>query len=133
MGRGARRWRDALISIQVAVTVTVLIAAGLLLRSFATLRSVDLGFEHARLFTAQVVLPEVRYRTPEDYASFARLWIERLKTIPGVEQAAVTNSLPLAFNVLTSVQFDVAGQPEEHLAGARAVAGDYFDAMGLRM
>jgi putative ABC transport system permease protein len=133
MGRGARRWRDALISIQVAVTVTVLIAAGLLLRSFAALRSVDLGFEHARLFTAQVVLPEARYRTADDYARFAQAWVERLKTIPGVEEAAVTNSLPLAFNVLTSVRFDVAGQPEEHLAGGRAVAGDYFDAMGLRM
>ena len=133
MGRGARRWRDGLIGIQVAVTVTVLIAAGLLLRSFAALRSVDLGFEHARLFTAQVVLPEARYRTAEDQARFAQAWIERLKTIPGVEQAAVTNSLPLAFNVLTSVQFDVAGQPEEHRAGGRAVAGDYFDAMGLRM
>ena len=45
------------------MTVTVLIAAGLLLRSFAALRSVDLGFDHARLFTAQVVLPEARYRT----------------------------------------------------------------------
>ena len=133
MGRGARRWRDALIAIQVAVTVTVLIAAGLLLRSFAALRSVDLGFEHARLFTAQVVLPEARYRTREDYTRFAQAWIERLKTIPGVEQAALTNSLPLAFNVLTSVRFDVAGQPEEHLAGGRAVAGDYFAAMGLRM
>jgi putative ABC transport system permease protein len=133
MGRGARRWRDALIAVQVAVTVTVLIAAGLLLRSFAALRSVDLGFEHARLFTAQVVLPEARYRTREDYARFAQAWIERLKTIPGVEHAAVTNTLPLAFNVLTSVRFDVAGQPEEHLAGGRAVAGDYFDAMGLHM
>ena len=133
MGRGARRWRDALISIQVAVTVTVLIAAGLLLRSFSALRSVDLGFEHARLFTAQVVLPEARYHTAEDYTRFVRAWIDQLKAIPGVEQAAVTNSLPLAFNVLTSVQFDVAGQPEEHRAGGRAVAGDYFAAMGLRM
>jgi putative ABC transport system permease protein len=133
MGRGARRWRDALISIQVAVTVSVLIAAGLLLRSFAALRSVDLGFEHARLFTAQVVLPEARYRTPEDYTRFARAWIDRLKTIPGVEQAAVTNTLPLAFNLLQSVEFEVAGQPEEHRAGGRAVAGDYFEAMGLRM
>jgi len=80
-----------------------------------------------------VVLPEARYGTAEDQARFARMWIERLKTIPGVEQAAVTNSLPLAFNVLTSVQFDVAGQPEEYRAGGRAVAGDYFDALGLRM
>jgi putative ABC transport system permease protein len=133
MGRGARRLRDTLIAVQVAVTVTVLIAAGLLLRSFAALRSVDLGFAHARRFTAQVVLPETRYHTADDYTRFARAWVERLKTIPGVEQAAVTNTLPLAFNVLTSVRFDVAGEPEEHLAGGRAVAGDYFAAMGLRM
>ncbi len=133
MGRDAGHWRDVLVGLQVAMTVMVLIAAGLLLRSFAALRAIDLGFEHSRLVTAQVVLPETRYRTKEDYARFAALWIERLRAIPGVEMAAVTNSLPLAFNVLTSVQFDIRGQSEEHLAGGRAVAGDYFDALGLRM
>lgn len=131
MGRGAGRWREALIGLQVALTATVLISAGLLLKSFALLRSVDLGFEHARLLTAQVVLP--RDRTPEECARFAGLWIDRLKSIPGVEQAAVTNSLPLAFNLLMEVQFAVPGQAEEPRAGARAVTGDYFDAMGLHM
>lgn len=133
MGRGARGWRDALAGLQVALTVTVLIAAGLLLKSFAALRAVDPGFERSRLVTAQVVLPETRYRTEEDHARFASMWIERLRALPGVEMAAVTNSLPLAFNVLTSVQFDLGGQSGERLAGGRAVAGDYFRALGLRM
>jgi putative ABC transport system permease protein len=133
MGHGAGRWRDALASLQVAVTVTVLIAAGLLLKSFTALRATELGFEHERIFTAQVALPERRYGTPEDQTRFVRFWTDRLKGIPGVEQAAVTNSLPLAFNLLQTIQFVVSGEPEEQQAGARAVGGDYFGVLGLRM
>ena len=59
--------------------------------------------------------------------------MESLKRIPGAQSAALTNTLPLAFNVLTEVQFDVSGQADEHRAGGRAVMGDYFEALGLRM
>jgi predicted permease len=129
----AGRWREALIGLQVATTATLLIGAGLLVKSFTTLRSVDLGFEPDHLFTAQVALPESRYSTGEDRTRFARLWVESLKRIPGARSAAVTNSLPLAFNLLTDVQFDVSGQSDEHRVGGRAVMGDYFEALGLRM
>jgi predicted permease len=137
-GRGgtvpsAGRWREALIGLQVATTATLLIGAGLLVKSFTTLRSVDLGFEPDHLFTAQVALPESRYSTGEDRTRFARLWVESLKRIPGARSAAVTNTLPLAFNLLTNVQFDVSGQSDEHRVGGRAVMGDYFEALGLRM
>lgn len=137
-GRGgsvqsAGRWREALIGLQVATTATLLIGAGLLAKSFTTLRSVDLGFERDHLFTAQVALPESRYSTNEERVRFTRLWVERLKGIPGAHNAAVTNTLPLAFNVLTDVQFAVSGQTKEQRAGGRAVMGDYFEALGLRM
>jgi predicted permease len=129
---GAGRWRGVLIALQVATTATLLIGAGLLVKSFTTLRSVDLGFDRDHLFTAQVALPHSRYKTDADYARFAQLWVERLKRIPGARSAAVTNTLPLAFNMLTNVQFDVSGQTE-HRVGGRAVMGDYFKALGLRM
>ena len=129
---GAGRWREALIGLQVATTATLLIGAGLLVKSFTTLRSVDLGFERDHLFTAQVALPESRYKTDQDRTRFAQLWVERLKRIPGARSAAVTNTLPLAFNLLANVQFDVSGQTE-HRVGGRAVMGDYFQALGLRM
>jgi putative ABC transport system permease protein len=133
MGRGAGRWRDALIGFQVALTATLLISAGLLLKSLAALRSIDLGFERAHVTTAQVVLPESRYRTPKECTRFAELWVDRLRSIPGVERAAVINSLPLAANFALSVQFSLSAHGEEYRAAGRTVAGDYFDAMGLRM
>jgi putative ABC transport system permease protein len=137
-GRGgtmpaAGRWREALIGLQVATTATLLIGAGLLAKSFVTLRSVDPGFKHDNLFTAQVALPERRYRTEDDRIRFARAWVESLKRIPGAQSAAITNSLPLAFNVLWDVQFAVSGLGVEHRTGGRAVMGDYFEALGLRM
>jgi putative ABC transport system permease protein len=133
MERNAGRWRNALIGVQVAMTAMVLISAGLLLKSFAALRSIDLGFEHARIFTAQVVLPESAYSKPDDQTRFALSWIGRLEAIPGVEGAAVTNSLPLAANVLITLSFSIPGQAEDQLAGGRSVAGNYFEVMGLHM
>ena len=127
------RWRDALIVLQVATTSTLLVGAGLLAKSFVTLRSVDPDFEHDHLFTAQVALPESRYGTDEDRIRFARSCLESLKRIPGAQSAAITNSLPVDFNALWDVQFDVSGQGDEHRAGGRAVMGDYFEALGLRM
>jgi hypothetical protein len=59
--------------------------------------------------------------------------VESLKRIPGARSAAVTNTLPLAFDLIANVQFDVSGQAEEHRVGGRAVMGDYFEALGLRM
>jgi len=129
----ASRWRECLICLQVATTTTLLIGVGLLAKTFITLRSIDLGFERDNLFTAQVALPERRYSTDEDRIRFARSWVESLQRIPGAQNAALTNTLPLAFNVLTDVQFDVSGQPDEHLAGGRAVMGDYFEALKLRI
>ena len=59
----AGRWREGLIILQVSTTLTLLIGAGLLAKSFMRLRSVDLGFAHENLFTAQVALPETRYES----------------------------------------------------------------------
>ncbi|HSW51476.1 MAG TPA: ABC transporter permease [Bryobacteraceae bacterium] len=133
MGRGAGRWREVLIGLQVALTATMLVSAGLLLKSLAALHSIDLGFERTGLFTAQVVLPESRYRKPEERARFAARLVDRLKSIPGVSQAAIINSLPLAANLVMSLQFSITGQAEESKAYGRAVVGNYFDALSLRM
>jgi putative ABC transport system permease protein len=80
----AGRWREVLICLQVATTTTLLIGAGLLAKTFVTLRSIDLGFERDNLFTAQVALPESRYSTDEDRIWFVRSWVESLQSIPGV-------------------------------------------------
>ena len=132
LGPAARRWSGALVALEVGVTAMVLVSAGLLLKSFLSLRSLDLGFAREGLMTAQVVLPDERYAKDEGRARFVAEWLARLNAIPGVAGCAVTNSLPLAFNLLMDVSFRVPGQPQRY-AGGRAVAGEYFQVMGLRM
>ena len=133
MSRRSRRWTSSLVGMQVAVTTVVLITAGLLFKSFTLLRSLDVGFARERILTAQIVLPEARYATAGDQALFAQAWIGRLNSIPGIEAAAVTNSLPLAFNLLLSLDVNVPGIDGEQRVGARAVRGRFFDVMGLQM
>jgi putative ABC transport system permease protein len=131
LGPAARRWSGALVAIEMGVTVMVLVSAGLLLKSFLSLRSLDPGFAREGITTAQVVLPGESYGN-DAQTRFAGEWLARLNAIPGVTGCAVTNTLPLAFNLLMDTSFRVPGQPERE-AGARAVAGDYFQVMGLRM
>lgn len=128
-----RRWNGALVGVQVAITTVVLVTAGLLFKSFALLRSLDPGFARERILTAQVVLPEARYPGKRDQARFAREWTARLNSIPGVEAAAVTNSMPLAFNFLLSLDVAVPGLDGVQNVGARAVTGRFFDVMGLQL
>jgi predicted permease len=133
MTQHGRRWASGLVGIQVAVTTVVLITAGLLFKSFALLRSLDPGFAQEQILTAQIVLPEARYPVARDQAVFAQAWVGRLNAIPGIEAAAVTNSLPLAFNFLLSLDVNVPGIDGEQNVGARAVTGRFFDVMGLQL
>ncbi|HUA60315.1 MAG TPA: ABC transporter permease [Verrucomicrobiae bacterium] len=125
-------FRAALIAAQVAVTFVLLIGAGLLLRSFLLLRAVDPGYRTQRLLTAEVVLPEKTYPQKEQQAAFAGRFLERVQAIPGVESAALTNSLPLRYSFLLSVDFSIQGSPEQ-LVYCRTVTPDYFRTMGISL
>ncbi len=131
MSRGSRRWADGLVAVQVGLTAVVLMAAGLLLKSFLLLRHVDIGVAREHIITASVDLPEARFKTREDRARFAGAWLERLHAIPGVSAAAVSNSLPLRYTTLLDVLIRMPGGPEQKVGG-RAVGGAYFQAMGMR-
>ncbi len=130
--RRGSAFRGTLVAAQVAATFVLLIATGLLLRSFLLLRAVDPGTRPDRLLTAQVVLPAKTYGTKQLQAGFADRFLERLNAIPGVESAAITNSLPLAGNFLLTVDFDIGGEAEKETY-CRAITADYFRAMGIAM
>jgi len=129
--RGAA-FRGALVGAQVAATFVLLISTGLLLRSFLLLRAVDPGTRPERLLTAQVVLPAKTYGTKELQAAFAERFAGRLNALPGVDSAAITNSLPLAGNFLLTVDFDIDGAAERETF-CRAITPGYFRAMGIAM
>jgi hypothetical protein len=93
---GRRRARGLLIVTQTALAVVLLVGAGLLARSFAHLRSVDLGFETGRRLTFSVSLPEVRYAQPAQRAAFYDELLARVRRQPGVESAGAVFGLPLS-------------------------------------
>jgi putative ABC transport system permease protein len=89
------RWlRDVVVVGEVALSLTLLIGAGLLMRSFVALRRVNLGLQADHVFQAAVVLPEERYKTTEQVENFFRPLLARLKASPGVIDAAESNALP---------------------------------------
>src|SRR4030095_1860087 len=88
------RLRSTLLVAEVSLSLVVLIAAGLLLTSFARLQRVQPGFEPAGFFTAQLVLPPERYPR-EKLVTFYEQLYRRLATLPGSTSAALTDRVPL--------------------------------------
>ena len=98
-GRGApagrSRGRSALAVAEVASSLLLLAGAGLLVKSLARLQGVDPGFDHEGVLTMRVSLPSARYKEPARRAEFYAALTERLGSLPGVEAAGATISLPL--------------------------------------
>src|SRR5437667_298250 len=90
------RLRAGLVIAEFAVTMVLLAGAGLLIKSFFTLRSVGLGFEPPQVLTACGELPKRVYPTPERRLAFQRELIERIQTLPGVQSAGIISRLPLS-------------------------------------
>jgi putative ABC transport system permease protein len=91
----ARTWvRRGLVTAEVALAVVLVIGAGLLLRSFWNLMSVDAGFNRSRLVTFGLVLPSSSYRTPQNVVDFFSRLQSQLSAIPGVQSAALMRGLP---------------------------------------
>jgi putative ABC transport system permease protein len=88
------RLRDAAVVMEVAVSLTLLIGAGLLMHSFLALRDVNLGLQADHVFKTMLLLPRDRYKTPEQVSTFFRSVLERVKAIPGVIDAAESSSVP---------------------------------------
>jgi putative ABC transport system permease protein len=100
-GRGAtssraRNWfRHLLVAAQAALSMILLIGAGLLLRNFIQLRNASPGFDPRHLLTMNVTLPPARYSTGPQMIAFFRELVSRVSSLPGVESAAISSTLPL--------------------------------------
>ena len=99
-GGGARwnRMRGGFVVAQVAFSILLLIAAGLLIRSFGKLVRSELGFESKNLLTLEYRLPRAKYKEADAPWNFHRQVLERVQEIPGVKSAAVVRGLPFTFN-----------------------------------
>ena len=90
-----RLLRDALVVAEIAISLALLVGAGLLLRSFANLRDMNLGFQPQNLVTARVKPPEAKYGTMEQRQAFYRQLLTRIENSPGIRSAAVSSEIPL--------------------------------------
>jgi predicted permease len=89
------RTRRVLIVCEVALSVVLLMGAGVMVRSLTALRSVDAGFSAQNVLTLRITLPQTRYKTPADIGTFYSRTLERLRALPGVESAAAVDDLPV--------------------------------------
>ncbi|HVS33000.1 MAG TPA: ABC transporter permease [Thermoanaerobaculia bacterium] len=131
----ARRLRRLLVVSEVALAVTLLAGAGLLMKSFARLQDVDPGFSTANILTFELSLPESRYPKPEQVQALVSRYLEELSALPGVENAAAVFGLPLS-GVSYSISFnEVDGVPasdRDHLrTQVRIATPDYNRALSI--
>lgn len=129
------RARGALVSAEVALSLVLLVGAGLLLRTLHRLRTVDPGFRPDHLLTVQLSLPKNRYATPESIDRFARQAIARLSSLPGVADASASSINPLT-PWRASIEFTIEGRADidrekAPSANYRAVEPGYLRALRL--
>ena len=131
-GRERAQMRSLLVIGQVALSLLLLIAAGLLLRSFARLLRVDPGFDAHKVLTMNVSLPTVKYAKPEQQIAFFDDVLRRVSALPGVRNAAISAALPLAWKRITPMLPE--GQPNVPLSqrpflDIEAISPPWFDTM----
>jgi predicted permease len=133
--RQGERLRTLLVAGQIAMTLVLLIGAGLLIHSFVRLTSVSPGFESSGrdgvLQTVRVTLPERLYDGPDRIHGFARDVLDRIRYLPGVKSASLINSAPFGMMFIQD-DFEIEGQPKPTLnAGTPKIDAGYFSTMGI--
>jgi len=126
--------RQALVAAEIAVSIVLLIGAGLMLKSFARLREVKLGFNPDRTLTLNLSLPRANYPSPPPMKAFYREVLDGIRALPGVRSTGLANAVPLGHGgERVYGDFSVEGQPAlEHLWASKVAASpDYFRAIGI--
>jgi putative ABC transport system permease protein len=136
-GSRGNRIRGVLVVSEVALSLILLIGAGLLINSFLRLRNVDPGFHAGNLLTMSIALPAQKYPDQARRSAFYTEMIRRVEALPGVKSAAVTSQIPL-IKQGDSIGITVEGQPppapgQENIVATRIVSPNYFRTMGIKL
>ncbi len=124
----SQRLRAGLMVVEIALSLVLLVGAGLLIKSFLKLQAVDPGFKPEGVVTLNLNLPDARYGQPEKRTAFLQQITEKLQALPGVEATATAAYSPLS-DIYNSRIFIIEGRPETPLglfAGQIPVSPDYF-------
>ncbi|HEX4008041.1 MAG TPA: ABC transporter permease [Acidobacteriaceae bacterium] len=135
--RAHHRLRSVFIVSQMALSLVLLVVAGVLLRSVAGYRSEDLGFDAKHILAAEISLSPGHYANRDLWTNFYQPMLERVNHLPGVAAAGLNNLVPIQ-SWGSNSDVHVTGQPpappnEVTLAEMRFVTPGYFDAMGIRL
>jgi len=133
--RNARRLRSVLVVAEVALATMLLVAAGLLARSYTGLHQVNPGFDPDGVMTMAMTLPESRYREIETRDRFYEQVLARTMALPGVASAGFVNTLPFStYDDGTTITFDGAPAPpsgHDPVVSFRVVSDRYFETMRI--
>ncbi|HEY0763625.1 MAG TPA: ABC transporter permease [Pyrinomonadaceae bacterium] len=135
MSFGLRSFRGWLVVSELALAVVLLLAAGLLVRSFNQLLAIDLGFNRENVLTARISLPRSIYREEVQTQAFYDSLLQRVKSMPGVQQVGIINHTPLSgFGIIAFI--GIEGYPhmdreKDPAIGIGSVSSDYFQTMGI--
>ena len=129
--------RGLLVVSEVALSLMLLVGAGLLIKSFVRLLQADLGYQTERVLTASLSLSETKYPEPDQQAARYQQVLRRVASLPGVEAAGAASLLPLGGRDSYNV-FRIEGRPpfaagQEPSVRYQVVSPDYFRAMGIQL
>ena len=134
VGEAGTRVRRTLVVAEMALAVILLVAAGLLMRSYQRISNVDPGFSPDHVLTFSIGLPESKYKTSAAAGGFVQAFVDGLAARPGVEAAAGVFGLPLDDNFSASSSFTRPGETDSAdspSVGMRIVTPDYFKALRI--
>jgi putative ABC transport system permease protein len=134
-GKVRRRARNLLVTAEVALAMVLLVGAGLLIRSFAALLSVNPGFDTRKILKAEVSLPRFQYSTPQQWITFSNEVLARIQADPDLRDAAIALPLPLA-DGCANLPFRIANSPPLpagtiSTADYVSVSPEYFHLVGI--
>jgi predicted permease len=130
-----RRARNLLAAVEIALAMVLLVAAGLLLRSFSKLTAVSPGFDAQHLVKAEISLPQFQYSTPPQWIAFSDKLLAQVQAQPGLQDSAIGIPVPIT-NGYINLGFEIVGVPpafqsDSRLANYVSVSPGYFRVMGI--
>jgi putative ABC transport system permease protein len=135
-GARSRRFSSLMVVAEVAFTIVLLVAAGLMVRSYMKLQTMELGFDSRNLLGGVITLAEPRWNAPESRVRFQEALVDRVRRVPGVTGATVASSFPLTDSTRARLEFEGRPFVEQALAPQAftvSVADDYFSTLGISL
>jgi predicted permease len=126
------RFRNAVVVLEVGLSLTLLVGAGLLMRSFVALREVHLGLQPDHVLVARLPLPVQRYKTADQIAGFYRPLLERLRALPGVVEATETSTLPPYGGIGSEIEIPGKTHQEKWNAMFQLCSEGYFPVLKIQ-